>query len=58
MGFICTSFKICLMCFQKERDIDLSAIDDRLKTLHRQQQSKQSIRKRNSLEQKFIGFLH
>lgn len=57
MGFICTSFKICLICFQEERDIDLSAIDDRLRTLHHQQQSKQSIRKRNSLEQKFMGFL-
>lgn len=57
MGFICTSFKICLICFQEERDIDLSAIDDRLRTLHHQQQSKQSIRKRNSLEQKFKGSL-
>lgn len=45
MGFICTLFKICLICFQEERDIDLSAIDDRLRTLHHQQQSKQSIRK-------------
>lgn len=57
MGFIRTSFKICLICFQEERDIDLSAIDDRLRTLHHQQHSKQSIRKRNSLEQKFMGFL-
>lgn len=56
MGFICTS-KICLICFQEERDTDLSAIDDRLRTLHHQQQSKQSIRKRNNLEQKFMGFL-
>lgn len=45
------------MFFQEKAEFDLDAIDERLKTLHQQQQSKPYIRKRNSLEQKFIGFL-
>lgn len=55
IGFISTSFKIFLICFQEERDIDLPAIDDRLRKFHHQQQSKQSIEKRNSLVKNICG---